>query len=32
MAMFYKDTPVKMDAVNPEAEDDDANMDLRASA
>ena len=30
MAMFYKDTPGKMDAVNPVAEDDDANMGLKA--
>ena len=30
MAMFYKDTPGKMDAVNPVADDDDANMDLKA--
>ena len=28
MAMFYKDTPGKMDVVNPVAEDDDANMGL----
>ena len=31
MAMFYKDTPGKMDAVNPVAEDGDANMGLKAS-
>ena len=30
MAMFYKDTPGKMDAVNPVAEDKDANMGLKA--
>ena len=30
MAMFYKDTPGKMDAVNPVADDDDANMGLKA--
>ena len=30
MAMFYKDTPGKMDAVNPVAEDADANMGLKA--
>ena len=28
--MFYKDTPGKMDAVNPVANDDDANMGLKA--
>ena len=31
MAMFYEDTPVKMDAVNPVAEDAEANMGLKAS-
>ena len=30
MAMFYKDIPGKMDAVNPVAEDEDANMGLKA--
>ena len=30
MAMFYKDTPGKMDAVNPVADDDDTNMGLKA--
>lgn len=30
MAMFYKDTPGKMDAVNPVAEDADANTGLKA--
>ena len=30
MAMFYKDTPGKMDAVNPTAENDVANMGLKA--
>ena len=30
MPMFYKDTPRKMDAVNPVADDDDANMGLKA--
>ena len=30
MAMFYKDTPGKMDVANPVAEDDDANMGLKA--
>ena len=30
MAMFYKDTPGKMDAVNPVADDADANMGLKA--
>ena len=29
MAMFYKDTPGKMDAVNPVAGDDDANIGLK---
>lgn len=29
MAMLYKDTPGKMDVVNPVAEDDDANMGLK---
>ena len=29
MAMFYKDTPGKMDVVNPMAEDDDANLGLK---
>lgn len=26
MALFYKDTPGKMDVVNPVEEDDDANI------
>ena len=30
MAMFYKDTPGKMDVINPVADDDDANMGLKA--
>ena len=30
MAIFYKDTPGKMDAVNPVAEDAGANMGLKA--
>ena len=30
MAMFYKDTPGKMDVVNPVADDADANMGLKA--
>ena len=30
MAMFYKDTPGKMNAINPVADDDDANMGLKA--
>ena len=30
MAMFYKDTPGKMDVVDPVADDADANMCLRA--
>ena len=30
MAMFYKDTPGKMDAVNPVAEDAEANIGLKA--
>ena len=30
MAMFYKDTPGKMDVVNPVAEHDDTNMGLKA--
>ena len=30
MAMFYKDTPGKMNAVNPVADDDDANLGLKA--
>ena len=30
MAMFYKDTPGKMDVVDPEADDVDANMGLKA--
>ena len=30
MAMFYKDTPGKMDVVDPVAEDDNANMGLKA--
>ena len=30
MAMFYKDTPRKMDAVNPVADDANANMGLKA--
>ena len=30
MAMFYKDTPGKMDVVDPVAEDADANMGLKA--
>ena len=30
MAMFYKDTPGKMDVVLPVAEVDDANMGLKA--
>ena len=30
MALFYKDTAVKMDAVNPVADDADANMGLNA--
>ena len=30
MAMFYKDTPGKMDAVNPVADDDDTNLGLKA--
>ena len=29
MVMFYKDTPGKMDAVNPVAEDADANTGLK---
>ena len=29
MAMFYKETPVKMDVLNPVAEDVDANMGLK---
>jgi len=28
--MFYKDTPRKMDAVNPVADDADANLGLKA--
>ena len=28
--MFYKDTRVKMDAINPVADNADANMDLKA--
>ena len=28
--MFYKDTPGKMNAINPVADDDDANMGLKA--
>ena len=31
MAMFYKDTPEKMDAVNPVADDADANMGFKSS-
>ena len=30
MAMFYKDTPGKMDVVDPVAEDDDAIKGLKA--
>ena len=30
MALFYKDTPGKMDAVNPVADEDDANLGLKA--
>ena len=30
MAMFYKDIPGKMNAINPVADDDDANMCLKA--
>ena len=30
MALFYKDTPGKMDAVNSVADDDDANLGLKA--
>lgn len=30
MSLFYKDTPGKMDTVNPLAEDDDANLGLKA--
>ena len=30
MAMYYKDTPGKMDVVDPVADDADANMDLKA--
>ena len=30
MTMFYKDTPGKIDAVNPVAEDADANIGLNA--
>ena len=30
MAMFYKDTPGKMDVVDPVADDADANMGLKA--
>ena len=30
MAMSYKDTPEKMDVVNPKANDADANMGLKA--
>ena len=30
MAMFYKDTPGKMDVVDPVADDGDANMGLKA--
>ena len=30
IALFYKDTPGKMDAVNPVADDDDANQGLKA--
>ena len=30
MAMFYKDPPEKMDVVNPVADDEDANMGLKA--
>ena len=30
MSLFYKDTPGKMDAVNPVAEDADANLGLKA--
>ena len=30
MAMFYKDTPGKMDVVSPVADDEDANMGLKA--
>ena len=30
MALFFKDTPGKMDAVNPVADDDDANLGLKA--
>ena len=30
MALFYKDTPGKMDAVNPVADDADANLGLKA--
>jgi len=30
MALFFKDTPGKMDAVNPVADDNDANLGLKA--
>ena len=30
MALFYKDTPGKMDAVNPLVDDDDADPGLKA--
>ena len=30
VAMFYKDTPGKMDVVSPVADDEDANMGLKA--
>ena len=30
MALFYKDTPGKMDAVNPVADNADANLGLKA--
>ena len=30
MSLFFKDTPGKMDAVNPVADDDDANQGLKA--
>lgn len=30
MSLFYRDTPGKMDTVNPLAEDDDANLGLKA--
>lgn len=30
MSLFYKDTPGKMDTVNPLAEDDNANLELKA--